>query len=144
MSTTPRNGRKNTAAFGWNSCSTAAAASNTRQNNGGTDPVLAEFQKEDPETKKPYADSFGWLSHTYDTPYLDVGCATQNYIEAELNENTNWAAAAPGTTPGTGGLGLTESTEPTRGARSREPEGVRPGQPLGLRGPRAGQPGDGR
>ena len=45
-----------------------------------------------PAAGKPYADSFGWISHTYDTPYLDVGCATQNYIEAELNENTNVAA----------------------------------------------------
>jgi hypothetical protein len=84
----------------------------------GTDPVLAEFQKEDPETKKPYADSFGWLSHTYDTPYLDVGCATQNYIEAELNENTNWAAGAPGATPGTGGLGLAENETQALGAEN--------------------------
>ena len=76
--------------------------------------VLAAFQANcasncgpgDAETAKPYADSFGWISHTYDTPYLDVGCATQNYIEAELNENTSSIAAAPGT-PGTGGLGLT-------------------------------------
>jgi hypothetical protein len=77
----------------------------------GPDPLLAEFQKTDPNTGKPYAASFGWLSHTYDTPVMDVGCATQNYIEAELNENTSWAAAAPGATPGTGGLGLTETTE---------------------------------
>jgi hypothetical protein len=78
----------------------------------GVDSVLAKFQETDPETGKPYSDSFGWLSHTYDTPYMDVGCATQKYIEAELNENTEWAAKAPGTTAGTGGLGLTETTEP--------------------------------
>ena len=72
----------------------------------GPDPLLAEFQATDPATGKPYADDFGWLSHTYDTPYLDVGCATQDYIEAELNENTTDVTAAPGTTPGTGGLGL--------------------------------------
>jgi len=83
-----------------------------------TDPLLAEFQKEDPETKKPYTDSFGWLSHTYDTPYMDVGCATQNYIEAELNENTTWAAKAPGTTPGTGGLGLAENETQALGAEN--------------------------
>ena len=65
----------------------------------GADPLLAQFQATDPTTGKPYADDFGWLSHTYDTPYLDVGCATQNYIEAELNENTSEAAAAPGATP---------------------------------------------
>ncbi len=78
----------------------------------GADPLLAEFQAADPTTGKPYADDFGWISHTYDTPYLDVGCATQDYIEAELNENTSSAAAPPGTTAGTGGLGLTESTIP--------------------------------
>ena len=55
----------------------------------GPDPLLAEFQATDPATSKPYGDDFGWLSHTYDTPYLDVGCATQDYIEAELNENTS-------------------------------------------------------
>ena len=78
----------------------------------GPDPLLAQFQAKDPATGKPYSDAFGWLSHTYDTPYLDVGCATQDYIEAELNENTNDATAALGTTPGTGGLGLTKLTIP--------------------------------
>ena len=62
----------------------------------GPDPVLAQFQATDPSTGKPYADDFGWISHTYDTPYLDVGCATQDYIEAELNQNTNDVLAAPG------------------------------------------------
>ena len=80
--------------------------------------MLAKFQAEDPETRKSYADSFGWLSHTYDTPYLDVGCATQNYIEAELNENTSWAAGAPGATPGTGGLGLAENETQALGAEN--------------------------
>ena len=84
----------------------------------GLDPVLAKFQAEDPETKKPYSSSFGWLSHTYDTPYMDVGCATQNYIEAELNENTSWAAAAPGSTPTGGGLGLVESETQALGAEN--------------------------
>ena len=76
------------------------------------DPLLAQFQANDPATGKPYANDFGWISHTYDTPYLDVGCATQDYIEAELNENTSDITAAPGTTPGTGGLGLAESKVP--------------------------------
>jgi hypothetical protein len=88
-------------------------------NNGGTDPLLAAFQATcssncgpgNTEAGKPYADSFGWISHTYDTPYLDVGCATQNYIEAELNENTNVAHEAIGATAGTGGLGLAETTD---------------------------------
>ncbi len=60
------------------------------------DPLLAQFQATDPSTGKSYADDFGWISHTYDTPYLDVGCATQDYIEAELNQNTNDILAAPG------------------------------------------------
>ena len=76
-----------------------------------SDPLTAEFQATDPATGKPYTDDFGWISHTYDTPYLDVGCATQDYIEAELNENTSSIAAAPGATAGTGGLGLTESDQ---------------------------------
>ena len=48
----------------------------------------------------------GRVARAYDTPYLDVGCATKNYIEAELNENTAVAADTPGGTAGTGGLGL--------------------------------------
>ena len=100
--------------------------------NSGTDPVLAEFQKTDPTTGKPYADDFGWLSHTYDTPYLDVGCATQNYIEAELNENTSWAAAAPGSTPGTGGLGLTESTDSGQALGYENPQVFVPGNHSGF------------
>jgi len=89
--------------------------------NGGADPLLAAFQAtcssncgpENAGAGRPYADSFGWISHTYDTPYLDVGCATQNYIEAELNENTNVAHESIGGTPGTGGLGLAETTDPS-------------------------------
>jgi hypothetical protein len=80
--------------------------------NGGSDPLLAAFKAScssdcgpnNAQAGKPYADSFGWISHTYDTPYMDVGCATQNYIEAELNENTSKANTE---------LGLTEVTEPS-------------------------------
>jgi hypothetical protein len=103
-----------------------------QQNNSGTDPVLAEFQKTDPATGKPYADDFGWLSHTYDTPYLDVGCATQNYIEAELNENTSWASSAPGSTPGTGGLGITSSTNSALALGSENPQVFVPGNHSGF------------
>ena len=89
--------------------------------NGNTDPLLGAFQATcnsncgpgNAGAGKPYADSFGWVSHTYDTPYLDVGCATQNYIEAELNENTSVAAEKIGGTAGTGGLGLTQTTDPS-------------------------------
>jgi hypothetical protein len=98
----------------------------------GPDPLLAQFQATDPTTSKPYSSDFGWISHTYDTPYLDVGCATQNYIEAELNENTNWAATAPGSTPGTGGLGLTESTNNNLALGTENPEVFVPGNHSGL------------
>ena len=120
--------------------------------NGGTDPLLAAFQATcssncgpgNAEAGKPYADSFGWLSHTYDTPYLDVGCATQNYIEAELNENTSAAAAAiPADRRDRGPRPDPDDRSGSR-ARGRGPAGVRPGQPLRVREPRAGEPGDGR
>jgi hypothetical protein len=101
------------------------AANNFRMdqlfNMGGTvnnatqpDPLLQEFQKTctsasgcgpgNSEAGKSCADSFGWISHTYDTPNLDVGYATQNYVESQLNENTNVAHTL---------LGLTETTVPT-------------------------------
>ncbi len=98
----------------------------------GPDPLLAEFQATDPTTGKPYSSDFGWLSHTYDTPYLDVGCATQNYIEAELNENTSAAAAAPGSTAGTGGLGLTVSTDTSQALGTENPQVFVPGNHSGF------------
>jgi Putative Ig domain len=99
----------------------------------GPDPLLAQFQATDPNTGKPYSDDFGWISHTYDTPYLDVGCATQDYIEAELNQNTSDVTAAPGaalpgadesSAAGTGGLGLTESTVPAGSIDVSNPYGT--------------------
>ncbi len=101
-------------------CSSAGDAAGTC----GADPLLAQFQATDPNTGKSYADDFGWLSHTYDTPYLDVGCATQDYIEAELNENTSDVTAAPGATAGTGGLGLAESTISAGAADVANPYGT--------------------
>jgi hypothetical protein len=109
-----------------------AGSTNYQAENGGTDPLLAQFQATDPGSSQTYAADFGWISHTYDTPYLDVGCATQNYIEAELNENTSWAAAAPGTTAGTGGLGLTRSTVPTVALGAENPQVFVPGNHSGL------------
>ena len=96
------------------------------------DPLLAKFQATDPTTGKPYADDFGWISHTYDTPYLDVGCATQNYIEAELNENTSTIAAAPGLTAGTGGLGITSSTNDALAYGYEDPQVFVPGNHSGF------------
>ena len=98
----------------------------------GPDPLLAQFQATDPTTGKPYADDFGWISHTYDTPYLDVGCATQNYIEAELNENTSTIAAAPGATAGTGGLGITSSTNDALSYGYEDPQVFVPGNHSGF------------
>ena len=103
-----------------------------QEEHSGPDPLLAEFQKTNPATGKPYASSFGWLSHTYDTPVMDVGCATQNYIEAELNQNTNWAAEKPGATPGTGGVGLTESTDPSVALGTENPQVFVPGNHSGF------------
>jgi hypothetical protein len=78
--------------------------------NGGSDPLLTAFKATCTSdcgpgggaAGKSYADAFGWISHTYDTPYMDIGCATENYIEAELNQNTSEANAD---------LGLSEVTE---------------------------------
>ncbi len=97
-----------------------------------SDPLLAAFQATDPTTGKPYSDDFGWISHTYDTPYLDVGCATTDYIEAELNENTSSIAAAPGATPGTGGLGLTETTNTADALGTEDPQVFVPGNHSGF------------
>jgi hypothetical protein len=60
----------------------------------GSDPLLTAAQK--------YKGTFGWINHTWDHPELDIGCATQPYIEAELNQNNIWAEKT---------LGLTEHTE---------------------------------
>jgi Putative Ig domain len=98
----------------------------------GPDPLLAQFQATDPATGQSYADDFGWLSHTYDTPYLDVGCATQDYIEAELNENTSDILAAPGSTPGTGGLGITSSTDVNNALGYYNPQVFVPGNHSGF------------
>ena len=96
------------------------------------DPLTAAFQATDPATSKPYTDDFGWISHTYDTPYMDVGCATQNYIEAELNENTSSIAAAPGATAGTGGLGLASSTDDSLSSGYEDPQVFVPGNHSGF------------
>jgi hypothetical protein len=107
------------------------AADNTTVAPIGTDPLLTAFQATcssdcgpaNAGATKSYANSFGWISHTYDTPYLDVGCATQNYIEAELNENTNVAHTD---------LGLTESTDPTVALGAENPDVFVPGNHSGF------------
>ncbi|HYB27696.1 MAG TPA: hypothetical protein VEF89_13835 [Solirubrobacteraceae bacterium] len=106
--------------------------------NGGSDPLLAAFQATcssncgpgNGGAGKSYANSFGWISHTYDTPYLDVGCATQNYIEAELNENSDMAAETG--SGGTGGLGLTEDNTGTTALGAEDPHVFVPGNHSGF------------
>jgi hypothetical protein len=105
------------------------------------DPLTAEFQATDPATGEPYSDDFGWISHTYDTPYLDMGCATENYIEAELNENTSSIAAAPGATAGTGGLGIAESDDTSLAYGTEDPQVFVPGNHSGFADLVPGNPG---
>ncbi len=127
--------------------SSAAAQSGDLEYDGSAsapttyDPLTAEFQATDPATGKPYTDDFGWISHTYDTPYLDVGCATQDYIEAELNENTSSIAAAPGATAGTGGLGLAESDNTALALGYEDPQVFVPGNHSGFADLVPGNPG---
>jgi hypothetical protein len=122
----------NTAALGGNGGSTGETTKGGGSTEG-TDPLLAAFQK--------YKSSFGWISHTWDHPNIDINCATQSYIEAELNENNSWAAKAPGTTAGTGGLGLTASTEATAALGNDNPSVIITGEHSGLANLLPGNPG---
>ena len=90
----------------------------------GEDPLLTAFQK--------YKNSFGWISHTWDHPNIDINCATQNYIEAEFNENNSWAASK---------LGLTESTEPSAALGNDNPSVIITGEHSGLANLLPGNPG---
>jgi hypothetical protein len=99
----------------------------------GTDPLLAAFQKD--------KGSFGWVNHTWDHPNIDIGCASQTYIEAELNQNNIWAAQAPGATAGTGGLGLTASASPGTSSGNNNPTVVVTGEHSGLANLLPGNPG---
>ena len=123
----------NTSALGGNGGSTGGTTKGGGSTEG-TDPLLAAFQK--------YKSSFGWISHTWDHPNIDINCATQSYIESEFNENNSWAAEAPSTTkPGTGGLGLTESTEPTATLGNDNPSVIITGEHSGLANLVPGNPG---
>jgi hypothetical protein len=94
------------------------------EEHGGTDPLLAAFAAN--------KSSFGWVSHTWDHPNIDVGCATQSYIEAELNQNTGWAASA---------LGLAESKEATAAYGNDNPSVIVTGEHSGLANLLPGNPG---
>ncbi len=90
----------------------------------GSDPLLSEFQK--------LKSSFGWISHTWDHPNIDVGCATQSYIEAELNENNSWAASS---------LGLGHEHNPTAALGNDNPSVIITGEHSGLANLLPGNPG---
>ncbi len=90
----------------------------------GVDPLLTAFQT--------YKNSFGWISHTWDHPNMDIGCVTQSYIEAELNENNNFATTS---------LGLTASTEPTAALGNDNPSAIITGEHSGLANLLPGNPG---
>ena len=106
------------------------------------DPLLAALQATDPATGKPYTDDFGWISHTWDHPNIDEGCATQNYIEAELNQNADWGAKpASAGDPINGGLGLTESTDPSAALGNENPNVIVTGEHSGLANLLPGNPG---
>jgi len=83
-----------------------AGASSSTASPPVADPQLAQYQATDPATGKPYSQDFGWINHTWDHATIDSGCATTNYIAAEINQNATFATQAPGTA-GLGGLGLT-------------------------------------
>jgi len=109
----------------------------------GTDPLLAQFQATDPATGRPYVDDFAWIGHTWDHPNIDEGCATQDYVEAEINQNTIWAST-PASTPGnpnTGGLGLSASTDPAAALGSENPNAIVTGEHSGLANLLPGNPG---
>ena len=100
----------------------------------GTDPLLAEFKKTDPATGKPYTSDFGWINHTWDHPNLDQGCATQNYIEAEIQQNTAWGSSAAG-------LNLTSTSDAATALGAENPSVVVTGEHSGLANLLPGNPG---
>jgi hypothetical protein len=90
----------------------------------GTDPLLTAFAA--------HKSSFGWVNHTWDHPNIDINCATQSYIEAELNQNNSWATTA---------LGLTASKEPTAAYGNDNPSVIVTGEHSGLANLIPGNPG---
>ncbi len=108
-----------------------AGASSANDNPATADPLLAQFQATDPATGKPYSQDFGWINHTWDHATLDQGCATTNYIEAELNQNSAFATASG--SGGLGGLGLTADPNGTsNGYGSFDVHAFVPGEHSGL------------
>ena len=116
---------------------TTGSSGTTGTGGSGSDPLLGQYTSTDPSTGKPYTGDFGWISHTWDHPNIDQGCATQNYIDAELNQNTNWGTKSAAS----GGLGLTASTDPTAALGNDNPQVVVTGEHSGLANLLPGNPG---
>ena len=95
-----------------------------QEEHSGSDPLLTAFQKN--------KSAFGWISHTWDHPNIDIGCASQSYIEAELNENNSWGAST---------LGLGQSTSPTAALGNDNPSVIVTGEHSGLANLLPGNPG---
>jgi hypothetical protein len=131
-------------------CIDAAAGDNTTGSTStactgvasGTDSLLAAFQATDPATGRSYTGDFGWISHTWDHPNLDEGCATQGYVQAELNQNTAWgSAAAAAGNPTAGGLGLASTSDPSTTLGAENPSVIITGEHSGLANLVPGNPG---
>ena len=90
----------------------------------GSDPLLTAFQAD--------KNDFGWVSHTWDHPNLDQGCATQAYIQSEITQNTSWATST---------LGLTASSDPTKSLGVENPAEIVTGEHSGLANLVPGNPG---
>jgi len=95
-------------------------------NGGGnaTSALVAEFQKQKA--------AFGWVSHTWDHPSLDDGCATQPYIQSEISQNLAWAE---------GTLGLTVTSDPSATLGAVDPGALVTGEHSGLANLVPGNPG---
>ena len=94
------------------------------EGHSGSDPLLTAFQAN--------KNSFGWVSHTWDHPNIDIGCATQSYIEAELNQNNSWSTSS---------LGLTQLKEATATYGNNNPSVIVTGEHSGLANLIPGNPG---
>jgi hypothetical protein len=90
----------------------------------GSDPLLTQFQAD--------KNDFGWVNHTWDHPNIDQGCATQSYIESEINQNTAFA---------TGTLGLTANSDPATSLGVENPGELVTGEHSGLANLVPGNPG---
>ena len=136
MSTTPRNGRKNTAASAWTAVQRRRLSVEYQANNGGTDPCWAS-SKEDPETKKPYS------TLRLAQPHLRHPLSRRGLRDARTTSRPSSTR-----TPRLGSRlnarhrrpRPDRAIEPTLALGNDNPKVFVTGRPLRLREPRAGQP----